>query len=218
MHHDHLIPNGLVKLPTFHASSDFAEIAARGWLIKENSFETAEFLNEKYNIEIFVDADQFQIGDTWTFTAKRGEFVENGRTGSFVVTDTYETYASQEHGKVSVYLTPTSLLDYVDKKYADYLRMTNVKRISALEAFNLDDKKQKAKKERRTASALGGSALTGSVKQKAWAEELRSDFLKSVTPEFRQRVLQSKASQSSTWWIENRKQLLSAASGLNTQF
>ena len=72
-----------------------------------------------------------------------------------------------------------------------------------------DDKNQKAldraTEARKEAKALGGKALTGTAKQKAWAEQIRRDFLSAVSADDAELALKSNLSANSKFWIETRE-------------
>lgn len=80
---------------------------------------------------------------------------------------------------------------------------------SVQNAVKRDDKTQKslerATEARKAAKALGGKALTGTAKQKAWAEQIRRDFLNMVNADEAELALESNISSSAKFWIETRE-------------
>lgn len=59
---------------------------------------------------------------------------------------------------------------------------------------------------RKTAKTLGCKALTGSPKQKKWAERIRRDFLLSIESEAAFLAVQSASfTQSAKLWIDTRE-------------
>lgn len=72
---------------------------------------------------------------------------------------------------------------------------------------------------RKTAKMLGGKALTGTAKQKAWAEDIRKNFLSlDLTDESISFVTSSQMTATAKFWIEtrniNRQELATAMNDL----
>ncbi|MFD2054223.1 hypothetical protein ACFSQT_14305 [Mesorhizobium calcicola] len=86
---------------------------------------------------------------------------------------------------------------------------------NAVEADALRTEKAKvtAKEERRAATVLGGKALTGTPKQRAWAETIRKDTLGKVSKETADKLLFGEKFQSAMFWIDNRYDLQSGCVG-----
>lgn len=66
---------------------------------------------------------------------------------------------------------------------------------------------EKAKESRKLAKFYGGSALTGTAKQKKWAEEIRQSFLESsdLTEQEKQELVTCGGfTLTAKFWIENR--------------
>lgn len=63
----------------------------------------------------------------------------------------------------------------------------------------------RAEESRKAAKVLGGKALKGTARQKAWAEEIRKVALQRCTPEQAESYLTDPAYAHATWWIENRE-------------
>lgn len=59
-----------------------------------------------------------------------------------------------------------------------------------------------AKSSRDYAKSLGGKALTGSMKQKDWAEKIRAKKLKELTPVDAKKILSNPESEKSSFWID----------------
>ena len=57
---------------------------------------------------------------------------------------------------------------------------------------------------RKYAKALGGKALTGTIKQKEWAEKIRFNILKQLPQASQEMLVTHEAFQSSKFWIEMR--------------
>lgn len=75
------------------------------------------------------------------------------------------------------------------------------KSISEREQYALD----KAAKHRATAKMLGAKSLTGSPKQKAWAEQIRKEFIEQTDSELvMYEVLNNAKAQRSDFWISLR--------------
>lgn len=64
----------------------------------------------------------------------------------------------------------------------------------------------KAVQTRQTAKALGAKALKGTAKQKAWAEQIRKEFLSLsfLSNEALELITQSQLTEHSKFWIETR--------------
>ena len=76
------------------------------------------------------------------------------------------------------------------------------KAISEREQYALD----KAAKHRATAKMLGAKSLTGSPKQKAWAEQIRKEFIEQTDSELvMYEVLNNAKAQRSDFWISLRE-------------
>ena len=82
-----------------------------------------------------------------------------------------------------------------------------------------------AQSARKTAKDFGGKALTGSKKQKEWAEKIRAKNLQSMTTEQAAQVCSSSLTASAHFWIENRAksaseiaQFIERARALRAQF
>lgn len=58
---------------------------------------------------------------------------------------------------------------------------------------------------RGVAKAFGGKALTGTAKQKEWAEKIRASVLKSVAFEDATILCNNDLTKASKFWIENRE-------------
>ena len=63
---------------------------------------------------------------------------------------------------------------------------------------------KKIKEARKTAKFMGLKALTGTIKQKKWAEQIRADFIQHATE---QQLEKAQNPTTSKWWIENRTDL-----------
>ena len=57
---------------------------------------------------------------------------------------------------------------------------------------------------RKYTKALGGKALTGTIKQKEWAGKIRFNILKQLPQESQEMLVTHEAFQSSKFWIEMR--------------
>lgn len=62
----------------------------------------------------------------------------------------------------------------------------------------------KALKARETAKVLGGKALTGTTRQKEWAEKLRTEIIKKAEPSDAEFLISHPVAASAKFWIENR--------------
>lgn len=96
-------------------------------------------------------------------------------------------------------------LEYDPK--ADYGFVTPKKKKS--NQISLD----KAKESRKLAKFYGGKALTGSAKQKSWAESIRNDVLAStlLTEENKEKIVQlGGAANTAKFWINNKNKTPSA--------
>lgn len=72
---------------------------------------------------------------------------------------------------------------------------------SEREQYALD----KAAKHRATAKLLGAKSLTGSAKQKAWAEQIRKEFIEKTDSEHvLEAVINNPRAQRSDFWVELR--------------
>ncbi|PDS33723.1 hypothetical protein CO665_34640 [Rhizobium anhuiense] len=214
-----------MEAPQVSIASEIEEFKLKGKFTSLTLVETAKWLSSLFDKCVYVDAEVFRVGDTWSMSVVRlaGGLraftgAGRGRSGTVYVREITIDKKATETNKVRVELVPTELFPHLDDRLCSYVKMTNEQRLEAIEVFRLADGAEKMKLHRKVASAAGGKALVGTIRQKIWAEELRSNFLKSVTPEFRERVLKAQPSQSAKWWIENRTKLLSAASSLNTPF
>jgi len=69
------------------------------------------------------------------------------------------------------------------------------------------EKNKKIAETRKAAGMLGGKALKGTSKQKAWAEEIRARAIKRVAADVAQKLITDAKYQHSKFWIENRKAL-----------
>jgi|GEM_PF-3675848 len=58
---------------------------------------------------------------------------------------------------------------------------------------------------KKVSKAVGLKALTGTAKQKIWAETIRAEFLKSFNAEDLELIAASKEAGTSKFWIENRE-------------
>lgn len=67
--------------------------------------------------------------------------------------------------------------------------------------------KKDADKIYKCAQFLGAKRLTGTVKQQAWAEKIRADFLCDVSEEQARKVLSNSKYDKASFWIENRDML-----------
>lgn len=63
----------------------------------------------------------------------------------------------------------------------------------------------RAAESRKSAKVLGGKALKGTARQKAWAEEIRKVALQRCTSEQAESYLTDPAYAHAAWWIENRE-------------
>ena len=61
---------------------------------------------------------------------------------------------------------------------------------------------------RKAAKVIGGKALKGTPRQKAWAEDIRKQTLRRVSEEVASRLLSDARFQHAKWWIENRSTLI----------
>ncbi|TPK91484.1 hypothetical protein [Mesorhizobium sp. B2-4-17] len=68
--------------------------------------------------------------------------------------------------------------------------------------------KETAKTARRAATVLGGRALTGTPKQKAWAEKIRAAVLAKAPPSAAEEYLSGEKFRAATYWIENHRNAL----------
>ncbi len=84
--------------------------------------------------------------------------------------------------------------------YSDYQRNNS----STKATMPRQNVSEEAKEYRKTASQYGGKALTGTRKQKNWAEKIRNGILESLSEENCRIICMNKSAHSSKFWIENR--------------
>lgn len=77
----------------------------------------------------------------------------------------------------------------------------------------------KAQDSRNAAKMFGGKALTGSAKQKEWAEKIRAGKLAEMSAEQAEMVCDPKGlGRSAHFWIENRAKTPGAIAGFFVQY
>ncbi|MGV7078481.1 DUF5710 domain-containing protein [Testudinibacter sp. P80/BLE/0925] len=64
--------------------------------------------------------------------------------------------------------------------------------------------RQRSQNSRDYAKSLGGKALTGTMKQKNWAEEIRASKLKELNSDEASALVKSGGAEKASFWVENR--------------
>lgn len=93
------------------------------------------------------------------------------------------------------------------------MRATEYDALSAAERKMLPKSPEEALRRRtedtrKAAKVIGGKALKGTPRQKAWAEDIRKQTLCRVSEEVASRLLSEARFQRAKWWIENRSTLI----------
>lgn len=161
-------------------------------LTVENGVASAEFESEKYgkivsNIQEMTSPTHLRVGKS--FNAE----------GRFVPVFTLEIVACEDIATIQTAIKTVNEAAEQERKAEAKAEATK------REQAYLESRKAKAKEERKTATVLGAKALTGTIKQKAWAETIRSAVLHmDITDDALSFITQSAVAQTSKFWIETR--------------
>jgi hypothetical protein len=105
-------------------------------------------------------------------------------------------------------VSPESTAKWVNKFSASYLFFSNsvieatVDHVKKIEILKHDD--EGGLDPVAVAKAFGGKALTGTAKQKEWANKIRADKLKQMAFTSAEFVAKHPAAKSARFWIDNR--------------
>lgn len=165
---------------------------------KSNLFKKAHALTKK----IINTGDSYSA----TFALCLKEFYAQKNTKTIIKTTTTKKVA-QATISFEEWVSDMHDLDVALLSWSEYLELSANYNKAVLQQTSKTNPKAiaKAKAERTTAKAMGIKALKGSAKQKAWAEQIRKEFLQTVTDENAlSLVADSELTASAKFWIETR--------------
>ena len=192
---------------------DLDGIRFGGKLIKETAEEKAERESASLKAELIDSGKTFEV-DRRNYEFKFGQSVFVSRNkpmpvdfGDDVIVIA-RPYNTRYEGKVQHYLRDGDHYLVVVKPedfrstYEEWQAEQKAKEKAAQA-----EKNKKTAEVRKAAGMLGGKALKGTARQKAWAEEIRAKAIKRVEADVAQKLLTDAKYQHAKFWIENRKAL-----------
>lgn len=121
---------------------------------------------------------------------------------SVVLLSKDETAKGKEFSKCVEYVAEYQMFGIQVKKYCFCLTTEKVQELEAIQA----QEQEKMQETRQFAKAFGAKALSGTVKQKKWAEEIRAAFLLNVelSDDAIRFISESAFAHTAKFWIETR--------------